>query len=251
MLVTTPTPNTPGSTRRPASEHTPARDARPANPRTLPRTPRPATPRTSPRAPRRDAAENREALLASAKVMLNQDPAASLEAIAAHAGLSRRAVYGHFATRDELLRELLTLGATRVAAAAESVDHPDPVVRLALIASRLWREVADVRVTALFAVRGPLKDATARALAPLRASVHAAIAQAAENGSIRTDVPVDRLARLVEDAALSVLEESARTPLRAADGHRLVMLMTLGTVGLGWRECESLIDSTPELEWSE
>jgi AcrR family transcriptional regulator len=205
---------------------------------------------TSIRVPRRDAAENREALLGSARIMLNLDPSASLEAIATHAGLSRRAVYGHFATRDELIRELLAIGSQRVAVAMEDIAHPDPVVRLALIAARLWREVADVRVMAVFAVRGPFKGHTAEALTPLRAQVRAAIAEAAGRGSIRKDICADRLARLVEDAALSVLEESAREPLNSEDGHRLVMLMTLGTAGLGWRECERLIDSTPDLAWS-
>jgi AcrR family transcriptional regulator len=200
------------------------------------------------RVPRKDAAENRESLLASARILLNSDPAASLEAIAAHAGLSRRAVYGHFANRDDLIHELLAAGSARVAQALDGVDHADPVVRLAIIASRLWREVADVRVMAVLAVRGPLKAHTAMALAPLRASVRAAIAEAIEGGSIRTDIPVERLGRLVEDAALSALEESARSRLDSADGHRLVMLMTLGTVGLGWRECERIID-IPELRW--
>jgi hypothetical protein len=102
---------------------------------------------------------------------------------------------------------------------------------------------------AVLAVRGPLKNHTAAALAPLRASVRAAIALAMESGSIRTDIPVERLGRLVEDAALSALEESARSGLDSADGHRLVMLMSLGTVGLGWRECERIIDTTPELHW--
>jgi AcrR family transcriptional regulator len=63
------------------------------------------------RAPRKDAAENREAILRAAALLLNDDPDASLEAIAAAAGLSRRALYGHFATRDDLLRELVVLGA--------------------------------------------------------------------------------------------------------------------------------------------
>jgi AcrR family transcriptional regulator len=47
-------------------------------------------PTTSPaRAPRRDATENREAILAAAKTVLNRDPKAPLEAIAIEAGLTR------------------------------------------------------------------------------------------------------------------------------------------------------------------
>ncbi|NEM91899.1 TetR family transcriptional regulator [Galbitalea soli] len=203
---------------------------------------------TTERAPRRDAIDNRAAILDAARLLLNQDPDASLEAIAAAAGLSRRSLYGHFANRDELLRVLLDLGAVRVVDALASVSHADPVVRLALIASRLWGEVETVRVMALFAVRGPFKGHTATRLEPLRTRVRAAVEEGQSSGALRVDLPADRLARLVESAALAVLEESALSPLDAAAGHRLVMLNVLGTVGLGWREAGELIDAHPELD---
>jgi len=206
---------------------------------------------TTTRAPRRDAAENREALIAAAKTVLNRDPSASLETIAAAAGLSRRSVYGHFANRDDLLLELVTSGAKRVADALEGLTHPDPVVRLALIASRLWREVEAVRVMAVVAVRGPLAAHTTSALAPVRRGVREAIADGRAAGSMRQDLPVALLARLVEDTALSVLEESTQNPLPSREGHDLVMLMTLGTVGFGWREARAVIDANTELHWSE
>ena len=204
---------------------------------------------TTTRAPRRDAAENREALIAAAKTVLNRDPSASLETIAAAAGLSRRSVYGHFANRDDLLLELVTSGAKRVADALEGITHPDPVVRLALIASRLWREVEAVRVMAVVAVRGPLAAHTTSALAPVRRGVREAIADGRAAGSMRQDLPVALLARLVEDTALSVLEESTQNPLASREGHDLVMLMTLGTVGFGWREARAVIDANTELHW--
>lgn len=206
---------------------------------------------TTTRAPRKDATENRAALLAAAKIELNLDADATLDTIAARAGLSRRAVYGHFATRDDLLRELITIGAARVAASVSSADHADPVIRLALIASRLWREVDDIRVMAVFAVRGPLKGHTAEGLAPLRARVVDAIAEGVAAGSVRSDIPVPRLARLVEDAALSALAESSRDHIAAAEAHRLVMLLVLGTIGLGSAQAAALIDGHPELSWKE
>lgn len=201
------------------------------------------------RAPRRDAAENRAALLAAARIELNLDEDASLEVIAARAGLSRRCVYGHFATRDELLRELVTRGATRISDAMADVGHPNPTIRLALIASRLWLEVDDIRVMAVFAVRGALKAHTAAALQPLRDRVLAAIVDGVRLGELRCDIPPALLARLVENAALSALSESARAELGSREGHRLAMLLVLSTVGLGATEAARVIDSTPELEW--
>jgi AcrR family transcriptional regulator len=204
-----------------------------------------------PRAPRRDATENREALLAAARLLLNRDPGASLESIAAEAGLSRRSVYSHFSNRDQLVLEVVTSGATRVAAALEAVPHPDPLTQLALIASRLWREVESVRVMAVVAVRGSLQAHTAAGLAPIRRDVRLAIKAGRANGTMRDDLDADRLARLVEDTALSVLEESTKHPLSSRDGNRLVMLLCLGVVGLGWRDAAALVDSTPELAWKD
>lgn len=209
----------------------------------------PSTSRT--RAPRRDATENRESLLAAARIVFNRDPSASLEAVAVEAGLSRRSVYGHFANRDELLRELVTAGARRVATSLESVRHPDPLTRLALIASTLWREVESVRVMAVVAVRGPLASHTAGTLGAIRRDVRDAIVQGQANASMRQDLPADLLARLVEDTALVVLEDATEHPLEAREGDRLAILMTLGVVGLGWREAAAFIASRPELGWPE
>ena len=199
---------------------------------------------------RRDAEENRAALLGAARVELNLDPDAPLEAIAARAGLSRRAVYGHFTSRDELVRELIAVGAARVGGSVAGVQHDDPVVRLALIASRLWREVENIRVMAVFAVRGPFKGLTAEALAPVRREVVSAIVEGAENGSVRRDIPAASLARLVEDAALSALSEASTTAMPGADAHRLVMLLVLATAGLSAADSATLIDTHHELDWT-
>ena len=196
---------------------------------------------------RRDAVENRAALLDAARVCLNQDPEASLEVIAAEAGLSRRAVYGHFPTRDDLMREVTAHGAARIASAVAGTAHPVALIELALIAGRLWSEVDSIQVMAVFAVRGSLKSSIADGLAPLRAMVRVSVERGQADGTIRTDIAADRLARLVEDSLLSVFDESTRSDLPHADGHRLTMLSVLGTLGLSWREASALIDSTKEL----
>ncbi|WP_217565409.1 TetR/AcrR family transcriptional regulator, partial [Micrococcus sp. GbtcB5] len=66
-----------------------------------------------PRARRRDAATNHEALLRAAQTVLAENPHASLDTIAHAAGLSRRALYGHFADRESLLHEVIAIGAER------------------------------------------------------------------------------------------------------------------------------------------
>lgn len=202
-----------------------------------------------PRSPRRDAAENREALLAAGRRVLNRDPNATLQTIAAEAGLSRRAFYGHFDSRDELVLELVTSGARRVASALAGVTHPDPLTRLALIASHLWKEVESVRAIAVIAVRGPLAPHTASAFSALRTEVRGAITAGRLNGTVRTDIAEDRLARLVEGIALVVLQESTSQPLTASAGHDLVMLMTLAAAGLSSSQSRDFIDRTLDLQW--
>jgi len=185
--------------------------------------------------------------MAAAVRLLNRDPAVPLEAIAAEAGLSRRSVYGHFATRDDLVREVTLRGAARVGAAALPEPTDDPVVQLATLGARLWAEVAHVRVMAQLTVRGPMMHDVATALAPLRAFLRETVRRGVAEGRMRDDVALDTLARLVEGAALSVLDEAATHGLDRAEGHRLVMLTVLAVVGLGWREAAELIASTPEL----
>lgn len=205
------------------------------------RSPRPA------RAPRRDAAENRVAILDAAISELNHDPDASLETIASAAGLSRRSIYGHFSTRDELVAELNDRGIARVTAALAPIRHPDARVALALVGARLWSEVEDVRVTAQLAIRGPRREIVASGLDPVRRGVLAIVRQGIDAGQLRTDIESSTLARLIEGAALSVLDEAVRADISHEEGHRLVMLVALSTAGLSWREAAELIDASPEL----
>jgi AcrR family transcriptional regulator len=204
-----------------------------------------------PRAPRRDATENREAILSAAAAALNEDIDASLETIAARAGLSRRAIYGHFATRDDLLVDVFTRGAARLAALLEPVSHPDARVEIALYGATLWDEVEHVRVNAQLAVRGPHRDRVAEALEPARERLRRTVARGIAQEQLRTDIDLDTVARLIENAAVAVLDEATRTGMSREAGHRLVMLAGLSAAGLGWREADTLIAETPELALQE
>ncbi|MRG59234.1 TetR family transcriptional regulator [Agromyces sp. CFH 90414] len=201
------------------------------------------------RAPRRDAAENRESLLAAAAGALAEASDASLEAIARSAGLTRRAVYGHFANRDELVIALVDRGTRRLNRIATGVHHPDAPVALALLGARLWDAVEHVRLLAAMAVRDPYVDRVAAALAPVRAELLAIVERGGRDGSLRGDVPPAVLARLIEQSALAVLAEAGRpaAELAAGDARRLVMLAVLGTAGLSWTEAGELIQTTTEL----
>jgi AcrR family transcriptional regulator len=193
------------------------------------------------RARRSDATANREALLAAARQALAADPGASLDAIAAAAGLSRRAVYGHFPSREALLAELLERGAARVASAVNAVEHAEPITEIALLGRVVWDQVDDVRAITLFAVRGPFRDRIAPALELLHQRLADATSRAARAGDARTDLPAATVARLIEGAAFTVLNEATRSRLTRAEGVRLVVLAGLGALGLGWREADAFL----------
>jgi AcrR family transcriptional regulator len=199
------------------------------------------------RATRRDATENRERILAAAAVALNADIDASIEAIAAEAGLTRRAVYGHFSTREDLVADVLARGAQRVGALLLPLSHPDPRVEIAIFGATLWDEVEHVRVMAQLAVRGPHRERVALALEPARELLRRTVDRGIALGYFREDIDPATLTRLIEGAAIAVLDEATRTGMPADVGHRLVMLNGLSSAGLGWREADQLIELTPEL----
>lgn len=205
---------------------------------------------TQQRAPRRDAAENRQALLDAARGALQRDPDASIETIASEAGLSRRAVYGHFPSREDLVREVVRTGAQRILAAMPTVDALAalaPASRLASIAVTLWAEVSHVRSMARIAVRGPMAREVADVFEPLLAQVRDACALGIADGSMRGDVDAATLARLVQGACLDVLDEATRSSTSDTDGRRMVVLSALGMAGLDWRTAElALPTATPE-----
>ncbi|WP_445996589.1 TetR/AcrR family transcriptional regulator [Okibacterium fritillariae] len=200
---------------------------------------------TSPDRPaRRDATRNRAALIDAAMVELRDDPDASLDAIAARAGLSRRAVYGHFATREDLVLTVVEAGAARIAQGIGTVGTDDSRVAIATIGARLWASVSHVRVMADLAVRGPYRSTVAAALAPIRRTLRDVIEDGVSRGQLRRDIPPAVVARLVEDAALTVLGEATRSGIDDDHAARLVMLAGLSGAGLGWQEAGLVVDET-------
>jgi AcrR family transcriptional regulator len=197
---------------------------------------------TRSRAPRRDAASNREALLDAARTLLNEDPETSLDSIASAAGLTRRAVYGHFPSRNTLLAELAQRGAARVAAAVAKASADDPVVDIALLGRLVWDEIEHVRAMTRVVVHGPLRERIGPVLGPLHERLVADAARAGALGTGRSDVPPEVVARLIEGAAFTVLDESTRADLSRTDGRRLVILAGLGALGLSWREAHAVLD---------
>ena len=196
------------------------------------------------RRPRRDAQENRRGILDAAAVALANDPHASIDAIARRAHLTRRTLYGHFADRDSLIRELVDLGAGRFNAIAGAVHDDDARVALATLTSRLWDEASEVQVAAAIALDETHVHDTADALAPLRAAVLRIVRRGQDDGSLREDIPAGTLARLIEEAARMVI---TRLDASSPDARSLAVRTVLGVAGLSWRECAALVEQHPAI----
>lgn len=202
----------------------------------------------SPRRPRKDAAANRAGLLSAAARTLALDPGASVDAIARAAGLSRRALYGHFDDRDALVRELVSSGAQRFNAIAADPDlqldtEPAPLV-LARLTGRLWGEASHVQVAAAVALDERHVEDSAAALAPLRRTLMNLVRRGQDDETLRTDVAAPTLARLIEETARTVL---VRLDASSPEARSLVVRSVLSIAGLSWRETAELLAAHPDV----
>lgn len=148
----------------------------------------------SPRARRADAERNRTAILDAATRCLSDDPRAGMSEIARAAGVGRVTMYGHFASRAELVEAVFGRTMSRAEAALRDVDTSGaPLEALDRLVAASWRQVADSR-SILQAAEDELGVEGVRALHhdPL-ARVRRLVRRGRGCGDFRTDVPVDWL----------------------------------------------------------
>lgn len=99
------------------------------------------------RAVRSDSTRNREAILEAAADCLSSNPNASLADIAQAAGIARITLYGHFASRHELLAALVHTTMARVEAELATVDlGGDAWHALQSLVASSWRLVNSLSV---------------------------------------------------------------------------------------------------------
>ncbi|GEK86478.1 TetR/AcrR family transcriptional regulator [Microbacterium aerolatum] len=202
----------------------------------------------TPRPPRADAQANRESILSAAREVLAQDPRASIDLIARTAGLTRRALYGHFEDRAALVNELIVTGAQRFNDIADAPATGDARLDLARLASRLWDAAAHIQLVAAMALDDDHVAATAAALAPVRRMLAEIVARGQADASLRTDLSAEMLARLIEETARAVV---SRAPLftenPASRPGSIAVRAVLSIAGLSWRESDELLRTNDDL----
>lgn len=147
----------------------------------------------------------RDTVLAAGQRLLTQDPTASMAQIAAAAGVGRATVHRHFASRDDLLREIGLRSLERwqeelvAVGVADVVASADPARIRACLDELLGQYVGDsedfgIALTDPTVLNDPTLKARADALFEEEIALYAA---AQEEGVLRADVPARWLGHIV------------------------------------------------------
>lgn len=220
---------------------------------------KPASPAAGTR--RRDAEANRAAIIEAATRLLANDAGASVDAIATEVGLSRRALYGHFSDRGDLIAAVVAQGAERFNAIAHAQREQDrraapglpgrvadPVAALARLAAELWAEAAQVHAIAAIALDTQHVASSAAALAPVRDRLLEICEAGHERGLFRTDLPAEVTARLIEEVVRGAV---IRLDPRDATRFDLAPRTVLGVAGLSWCEADAALARLGDAEGSD
>lgn len=139
---------------------------------------------------RADATRNREAILTAGLEVLSRRPDAGLGEIARASRLTRTTVYAHFATREELLDELLRRA---VAQTVQLIDASGPTSgpadqALLRVLAASWQHVS--QHAALTDLLGrSLGERAAELHAPVQQRLSALLQRGRRDGAFRQDVP--------------------------------------------------------------
>ncbi|MFE5733429.1 TetR/AcrR family transcriptional regulator [Streptomyces sp. NPDC056528] len=182
------------------------------------------------RSPRRaDAQQNAETIVETAIVCLARDPAASMSEIAKRAGMGRVTLYGHFATRDDLVeaavKRLIDRG-DRVLEGLELSGSPQEALR-ALITSS-WLMLAQYRAV-LEAAQSALPAGRVQALhARPEQRVSELIERGRREGVFRTDLPTSWLTGVLHHVINGAAGDVGAGRLDEQDAPRFIAETFLG-----------------------
>jgi AcrR family transcriptional regulator len=185
---------------------------------------------------RRDAEVNRESLLEAALRALLDDPDAGLDAVASAARLSRRTVYGHFASREDLVGALADRAGEHVAAVVGRVREATgpgehPLTTLARLEVSLWRAIERYRLLGSLATRREQQARVRRHTGELQELRTGLVEAGRRSGDLAEALPVPVVVRLVGAVPITVFDAVVQGALPPADAARADALTALAVAG--------------------
>lgn len=192
-----------------------------------------------PREPAR--ARNRRRIVEAATTLWMNDPEASMDDVALRAGMVRRTLYGHFASREVLVIEVATCATAFI---DELAWHPEPsdlsaASRLTEMTMHLWTYGNQLRQ-----VWSLTDTTTADGLAEIRKRVTAAITAVVTDGQATGEfvdhLPAPVLSNILAGAATAMRDASATDPLIDARHVALTSLLIVGVDQDRARHCTGM-----------
>ncbi|WP_405793428.1 TetR/AcrR family transcriptional regulator [Streptomyces sp. NBC_01506] len=186
-----------------------------------------SSPPTRP-ARRADAQRNIDAILDAAIDSLARRPETTLAEIAKEAGVGRVTLYGHFASRAELVDAAMARVLVHGDAALEPLDlDGDPAEALERLIGASWRLIHQSR-SLLIAAQKELTSARIRDLhAEPAARAERLLARGQAEGVFRSDLPTSWLVATLHNVLHGAADEINAGRLRPEDAARTVSLTIL------------------------
>ncbi|WP_037194793.1 MULTISPECIES: TetR/AcrR family transcriptional regulator [Nocardiaceae] len=179
---------------------------------------------------RRDARSNRARILHVAQGVLADNPDATINDVAAAAGVVRRTVYAHFASREALIDGIALEAAERISAALTRVPAADESAVTVFVRQTLaLARVGDQYRLLLAVARSDLgHNSIHDLLTPMRESAAAVIRRGQREGVFSSYLAAEVLILNIEAIALSILDATNAgligDPAGAATTSSLVLL---------------------------
>ncbi|MGS2811242.1 TetR/AcrR family transcriptional regulator [Nocardia sp. MW-W600-9] len=192
------------------------------------------------------ALANRQRIVAVAGDELLRNPLASMEDIAAAAGMVRRTLYGHFPTREALIDGMLDDAFEQVGRALVSIDTAQPPARaIADMTVALWAVGDEFQLLLRLDEAGSRARMTDR-LAPVRARLVTLIAAGQADGTFADHLPPAAVARVLTALVLALLNAHSDGEWVDADAARDAALACLIAVGVDRRAAAEIARTAVE-----
>ncbi len=197
----------------------------------------------TPPAPRADAVANRRAILRAAFEVLSSSPeVGSVEQIARRAGLSRRTVYGHFPTRNDLVRALAADVAAEVTERLAAVpDADDPLESLARFVHATSSLAAGYHPLSPLSRLPAAREELAGSLQQVRQRLVDLLGAAAARLDLAEATPV-AASHLITAMQWGLLDAVARGDLAEGAAAPVATRSVLRALGVPSAEVEALVD---------